>query len=81
MFPGNLKVPKYPDPDNPSKLLCCSEVERHRTYYDQLERTMPERQYPFVQLIKDCLHDQCTIKETHNKAVVSTLKNLTTEGE
>ena len=80
MFPSKLKEPKYPDPDNPNEFVGRSEVERRRTYFEQLERAMPERQTHFVQLIKDCLHDVPSKRPTTEK-LVSMLKSITIEGK
>ena len=56
MFPGTLLPHTYPDPDNPGRLLGCSEVERRTDYIQPLREQLGE-QHPLIQLVCQCLHN------------------------
>ena len=56
MFPGALRPHTYPDPNNPSRVLGHSEVERRTDYIQPLREQLGE-EHPLLQLICQCLHN------------------------
>ena len=56
VFPGTLRPHTYPDPDNPSRVLGYSEVERQMDYIQPLRDQLGE-EHPLLQLICQCLHN------------------------
>ena len=56
MFLGTLRPHTYPDPDNPSRVLGHSEVERRIDYIQPLRDQLGE-EHPLLQLICQCLHN------------------------
>ena len=56
MFPGTLRPHTYPDPDNPSRFLGHSEVERRTDYIQPLREQLGE-EHPLLELICQCLHN------------------------
>ncbi len=54
VFPRDLLPPNYPDPQDASRLLGRSEVERRRDYIAQLHQQLGQ-DHPLVRLIKRCL--------------------------
>ena len=81
MFPGDLLEPNFPDPDNPERLVARSEVERRGMYFEQLENSLLRgEQHPFVQLVKQCLHNIPSQRPTA-EVVLRTLEEMRAEIE
>ncbi|XP_064389611.1 cyclin-dependent kinase-like 2 isoform X8 [Halichondria panicea] len=56
VFPGDLLVPTYSDPNNPDHLLARSEFERRGPYTALLERSLAGgREHPLFGLVRECL--------------------------
>ena len=73
--------PNFPDPDNPGRLVARSEVERRGVYLEQLENSLLSReQHPFVQLVKQCLHNIPSQRPT-TEVVLRTLEEMRAEIE
>lgn len=66
VFPSTLVPHTYPDPDNPSRLVGRSEVER-RAEYIQLLREQQGEQHPLLQLVCQCLHNTPTQRPSAEK--------------
>ncbi len=56
VFPLDLLPPNYPDPQDASRLLGRSEVERRRDYMALLHQQLDQR-HPLVRLIGQCLRN------------------------
>ncbi len=56
VFPHDLLPPNYPDPQDASRLLGRSEVERRRDYMARLHQQL-DQGHPLVRLIGQCLHN------------------------
>ena len=81
VFPGDLLEPNFPDPDNPERLVARSEVERRGMYFEQLENSLLRgEQHPFVQLVKQCLHNIPSQRPT-TEVVLRTLEEMRAEIE
>ena len=57
VFPGTLLPPTYSDPDNPSRLLGRSELERRTNYIQLLQKCHLREQHPLSQLVCQCLQN------------------------
>ena len=79
MFPGDLLEPTYTDQGS---LLARSEVERRRTYIDQLNYQLPKNgHHPFVQLVTRCLQNEPHQRPTAEELVTSLVEmKADTEG-
>ena len=69
VFPGDLLEPTYTDQGS---LLARSEVERRRTYIDQLNYQLPKNgHHPFVQLVTRCLQNEPHQRPTAEELIAS----------
>ena len=56
-FPGDLKPPTFPDPDNPELTRGRNELERRGDYIQSLEARYGSTHPNLVLLVKQCLHN------------------------
>ena len=63
VFPDDLLPHTYPDPQNPSRLLGRSELERRGDYMTILHHQLGES-HPLVELVKQCLHNDPEFRPT-----------------
>lgn len=71
----------HPDPDIFGMQLDCSEVDRHVTYFEQLEKIMPScQQHSLPKLIKECLHNTASERPT-SEQLVTRLEGIRVEVE
>ena len=74
VFPGSLLQYTYPDPENPSRRLARTEVQRRDKYIKLLHHQLGE-QHPLVLLVKQCLDDEPSERPTAQK-LLQRLENI-----
>ncbi len=77
VFPHDLLSPNYPDPQDASRLLGRSEVERRRDYMARLRQQL-DQGHPLVRLIEQCLRNDPAHRPSAEE-VLQCLEQLETE--